>query len=347
MSNDGNYSGEGKGKSRYLVPNSPPFSLGTRDGRDGPHYTPWLVVRYAAGDVGTRPLPGGTVFWESPDVWVDSSLGQDQPVPGEANTVRARVSNLGLEDANGVFVKFWWANPSLAITEATANLIGIGSANITAGSTAVVTCPNPWVPVIENGGHECLLAEAYLPVLDALTSPMDPVDDRHVGQKNEQLVIVGKGQHMIVNLQAANVSGFAQALSFEVQPLPPLQLSKLLSARARTHHFPLTPIANVLAASLEVGKGPGFFAGPSANFARRLLSATQQEIAGTAMDCSAPTQIVRTEPFEPWELRNVEVAARVPADAKPGQAFAFRVVQRIGRLVAGGYTVVAIVADPP
>jgi len=62
--------------------------------------------------------------------------------------------------------------------------------------------------------------------------------------------------------------------------------------------------------------GPGFFAGPSANFARRLLSATQQEIAGTAMDCSAPTQIVRTEPFEPWELRNVEVAARVPADAK-------------------------------
>src|SRR5581483_740840 len=37
------------------------------------HYTPWLVIRYDAGDYGGRPLPAGTVFWESPDVWVTST----------------------------------------------------------------------------------------------------------------------------------------------------------------------------------------------------------------------------------------------------------------------------------
>src|SRR3974390_1876487 len=101
-------------------------------GKGDKHYTPWLVVRYAAGDVGSRPLPGGTVFWESPDVWVVSSLGGNQPVPGEPNTVFARVLNLGLEDATGVTVRFWWANPSIAISEATAHLIGLGSTNILA-----------------------------------------------------------------------------------------------------------------------------------------------------------------------------------------------------------------------
>jgi hypothetical protein len=340
MSNTRDY----RGDKHYLAPKVPPFRLGRRDGR-GPHYTPWLVVRYAAGDDGTRPLPGGTVFWESPDVWAVGSLGQDQPVPGEANTVYARVSNLGLQDANGVVVKFWWANPALAITEMTAHLIGIGSTNIPAGSTAVVTCPNPWVPVVENAGHECLLAEAYLPVGDPLTSPADPVDDRHVGQKNEQLVFVNKGKQIIIKLQAANISGFAHAMTFEVQQLPRPQLAQRLAARVGARERKLAPAETALPVSLTVAKGPGLFTGPSTGFARRLLSWTQQEVSGAALDCSPPAQVARTEPFEPWELRNVEVAVQVPAGAQAGHAFAFRVVQRIGRMVVGGYTVVAIVAE--
>ena len=155
------------------------------------------------------------MFWESPDVWVTSTLGVNQPVPGQANTVFARVSNLGLQDAVGVFVEFYWVDPSLAINLANANLIGIGSVDVTAGSAAVATCPTPWVPVIENGGHECLIAEAFLPASDPLTAPLDPVDDRHVGQKNEQLVLAQPGQHMKVRLKAANIAGFAQALTIE------------------------------------------------------------------------------------------------------------------------------------
>src|SRR5438128_2211685 len=75
-------------------------------------YTPWLVVRYANGDDGSRPLAAGSISWESPDVWVKSRLGINQPIPGEDNTLFARVSNLGLQDATGVNVRLWVAFPS-------------------------------------------------------------------------------------------------------------------------------------------------------------------------------------------------------------------------------------------
>ena len=112
-------------------------------------YTPWLVVRYAVGDIGDRPLPAATVFRESPDVWVVSSRGINQPVVGEANQVFGRVTNYGLLQANGVVVKFWWADPSLAITEASAHLIGVAFTNIPSLRSQVVQCPHPWVPIEE------------------------------------------------------------------------------------------------------------------------------------------------------------------------------------------------------
>ena len=334
----------GKGDGGYFAPRVPPFQFTDRRG-NGKHYTPWLVIRYAAGDDGSRPLTGGTVFWESPDVWVVSTLGINQPVPGEANTVFARVTNLGLQDATGVFVNFYWADPSMAITEAAANLIGVGSTDVDAGSSVVVTCPNPWVPVVENNGHECLLAEAYLPASDPLTSPLDPVDDRHVGQKNEQLVYAQKGQRVVVNLHAVNISGFAQVLTFEVQPLRLIAIPEPLRKRTLTHPQLLVPATSVLPLSLQMVNGPRLYSGPSAGFARRLLSMTLQEIGGTALDCLPPAQVTRAEPFEPWEMRMIEIAGQVPHDAQPGQIFGFRVVQRSGRMITGGYTVYVIVSD--
>lgn len=150
---------------------------------------------------------------------MQSSLGINQPIVGQPNKVFARVTNLGWQYATGVIVKFWWANPSLAITESSANLIGTGWADIPSGWSIIVEYPTPWIPVVENGGHECLIAEAYIPVFDPLTVPMDPVEDRHVGQKNEQLVTLGKGQSFKINIHAANVFDLAQSLTFEIQPL--------------------------------------------------------------------------------------------------------------------------------
>lgn len=334
--------GTGK-KGEYFVPVIPgmQFPEQTRT-----QYSTWLVVRYASGDRGERPLPGGSVFWESPDVWVKSSVGINQPVPGEANTVYARVLNLGLEDATGIFVKFWWANPALAITEATAHLIGVGTINeLDSGSCAVVECPEPWVPVVENNGHECLLAEAFIPTLDDLDAPMDPADDRHVGQKNEQLLIVTKGASFSMKLEAVNVTGMTQMLTFEVQALRLKTIPALLQTRGQNLRLKLLPPTAAVPLNLRVAEAAASYTGPSAWYARRLLSMTLQEVAGTARDCFAPAQISHQAQFQPWETRTVEVAGQVPHDAAIGQTYLFRVIQRAGRMITGGYTVHVVVGD--
>jgi hypothetical protein len=149
-------------------------------------YSPWLVVRYAPGDIGDRPLTSGAVFWESPDVWVVSSLGINQPVPGEANQVYARVTNYGLQQANGVVVKFWWVNPSLAISEADAHPIGIAFVNIASLRTAVVPCPVPWVPIEQNGGHRA-------PGRALCQHPRAPATDQGRGKRDRRRVPGGSG----------------------------------------------------------------------------------------------------------------------------------------------------------
>jgi hypothetical protein len=305
-------------------------------------YTPWLVVRYADGDDGSRPMPAGEEQWKSPDLWVVSSAGIDQPVPGEENRVFARVSNLGFQDATGVIVKFWWASPSLAITAP--YVIGTGYANIQSGDSVVVECPTKWVPDVANGGHQCLLVEAFIPAFDDLTAPLDPWDDRHVGQKNEQLVMLAPGESFSTNVQAANPFGIAQVLTFEVRPSRRAAVHPLLAARARNLPADLLPPSSALPLSFKLDDSPALFTGPSAVFARRLLSQTLREVAGTAKYCSAPAQITRTAHFEPWEARMIEVTGRVPPDARPGQTYSFNIVQRAGLMITGGYTVNVVVA---
>jgi hypothetical protein len=310
------------------------------------HYTPWLLIRSFLGDTGARPLASGTVFWESPDVWVVSAAGINQPIPGQSNTVYARVSNLGRETATGVQVRFWWANPSLAITEASANLIGIGYTNIQAASTVDVQCPNPWIPVVENGGHECLLAEALIPNFDPLTAPMDPVDDRHVGQKNEQLLLVSPGHSFVVKVAAVNVFGFALPVTLQARSLVrQTTLPTLLAARTQLAGLHLTPAAAALPVTLKIAEQPTEFAAVSATFARRLLSTTLLAEQGNFTTCTSPAQITQTANLEPWEVRTAEITGRVPANATPGQTFLLRLEQSVAGIVTGGYTIQVVVSE--
>ena len=309
QSNKGN---GGKDGGTLTVPafNTPPLQT---DGRK--NYTPFLVIRCAAGDYGGRPLPAGTVFWESPDVWVESSLGINQPVVGEKNKVFARVTNYGLEQANGVVVKFWWADPSVAITETSAHKIGIGSVDIPAKRSAVVECPKPWIPIEENGGHECLLAEAYVPAFDPLTAPMDPVLDRHVGQKNEQLVLLEPGMSFHFPVHLANIAPLRQAVALELH-------------QARNERM--------LPLSMHLQAHAGTFVAPTDAFARGLLALGPTGGGG----CMPVPWVARSLELEPWESRTVELSGAVPRDSRRGETFAFRLVERIGPLVTGGYTVV-------
>jgi hypothetical protein len=138
-------------------------------------------------------IDDGTPHWYlSPDIWVVPSDDPNDP-PGMpfANVsayVWARVHNRGSTAVSNATVRYYWANPSTAITPTTATLIGTSSASLAAGETKDVLCVTPWVPQWVNDGHECLLAQAFAPA-DPLPplGPMDPFNvpgDRHTAQKN-------------------------------------------------------------------------------------------------------------------------------------------------------------------
>jgi hypothetical protein len=327
--------GRGKGGGWTI----PTFPLPGFPGNTNTNYTPFLVIRTLVGDFGGRPLPPGTVFWESPDVWVLSSAGVNQPVVGEPNTLFARVSNFGLEQVSGVAVKFWWANPSIAITEASANLIGVAFVTIPARRSLIVQCPTPWVPIVENGGHECLLAEAYQPIFDPLTAPMDPTVDRHVGQHNEQLVTVGPGGSFEAVVQAANIAPLQQAVAMELHTAATGLTTALIAAHHGLDVAHLMPASTPLSLDLDVGTSAGTPIEPTEAFGRGLVALGPSQAGG---DLSAPVA-AQAVALDPWESRTVTVAGTVPADAQPGETHVVRLIQRIGPVVVGGYSVSVVI----
>jgi hypothetical protein len=102
-----------------------------------------------------------------------------------------RVWNLGRLPAYGVRLRVYWANPSFSFNDPS----GPGSPHYISGtyinlssryqpdSHIVVRLPALWVPVVENQGHECLLAKVDC-FADRTGPGFDAGIDRHVGQKN-------------------------------------------------------------------------------------------------------------------------------------------------------------------
>lgn len=161
---------------------------------------PYLLIRAFPGDKGVRQPPVG-FFWESPDIRVyegdvtDPSAATPtlHPRRGVPHSVFVHVWNLGRLAALGTTVRVWWANPSFSFGPGSPeppHLIGAVSVNLddrgSPGCHQLVKIPEPWVPVDENGGHECLLAVARH-VMDPAPDGFAAGTDRHVGQRNVTL----------------------------------------------------------------------------------------------------------------------------------------------------------------
>lgn len=151
-------------------------------------YTPWLVIPATTTDYGLRPLGGGVAHWASPFIGVISPDPSGKALAGAANTVWARVFNLGAATSAPTMVRFYWADPSVGLGADDAHPIGETMVEIGPMTSALVQCPTPWVPTYLNNGHECLFASADNPVLDPITAPFAPWADRHVGQRNVQVL---------------------------------------------------------------------------------------------------------------------------------------------------------------
>jgi hypothetical protein len=138
----------------------------------------------------------GNPWYLSPDIWVvpgtDPNAAPGIPVADQASYVWAYVHNRGKYAVNNATVHYYWADPSTIITRNTATLIGTSYVSLAAGQSAKVLCLTPWIPRLVNGGHECLLAEAFSaedPLLPHTPDdPFDPPSDRHVAQRNLTIV---------------------------------------------------------------------------------------------------------------------------------------------------------------
>jgi hypothetical protein len=128
----------------------------------------------------------GDPWWLSPNVWAVPvgnpnlpSPGVLHPVVGEQYYLNANVGNDSSQPFLDVNVYFFVANPSVGIiTSVNAKLIGTWSGEIdpalpnplisTVSSGGPPSYSPPWIPAIENHGHECIIAAI---VEGALTPP--------------------------------------------------------------------------------------------------------------------------------------------------------------------------------
>jgi hypothetical protein len=317
-------------------------------------YLPYLLVRAAAGDRGGRPFNG--VFWESPDLFVlpnhETATAPAMPAgaggtaqAGAPNTLYAHVWNLGRAPAFRVRVEFWWFNPSLGLSRSAANLVGATYCDLgdrwthldqwtemqqpyghwlSRGCHAIVRCPETWVPVYQNNGHECLVVRAFEPLLEALApDQFQAWADRHVGQRNIAVVPASSPAALDLPLDLGwrPTPGEAEV---DVQLVPPEAmewLGVLTHRRAPGLVGPSGPVTAGLLPPTPVGSS------------RRVLGL--EPGAGAAV-------LKNGERFhrgcDPLEL-TLHASVR---HLEPNEAQVVRVRQRIDGEVVGGYSVVLI-----
>jgi hypothetical protein len=207
---------------------------------------PYLLIRAAQGDTGVRQPPVG-YFWESPDIRVyegdvhdpNSAAPVLHPTPGLPHSVFVHVWNLGRLPALGVTVRAWWANPSFSFDASSPEPPHyIGGTRVNLGDRTSADChqlvriEGLWTPVVENGGHECLLAVASH-VMDPALGGFSASTDRHVGQRNVTLAAPQFDLTPLLNRLGAvlTVGSDLQLLHGGAQVAPILLAHKVVAGR--------------------------------------------------------------------------------------------------------------------
>jgi hypothetical protein len=328
-------------------------------------WSPWLVIRYKADDDGrVRPIPDGEVFWASPDIDVQSSAGTGQAVAGEPNTVRARVINLGKADGRPTRVDFYWADPSLGLGPAHMNYIGTKWIEASYHRATWAVCPTPWVPIMTNGGHECLFVNCTSDILnDTLQCPFQPQLDRRAGQRNVAVISAKAGEKVPFTVMVNNLAPMRATTVISVQT------AHVAVARTALEAMRYQDMVNTVV-SFHGGSAsrgivrhldqPGTFSrsGPSVrselsgplgvvpsagarrHFGNLLLNgpapAARRHWEGGA---PGPEVVLHDATMDAFEQRRLHLELGAPANAEAGDFTVVHLTHRIADLPVGGYTI--------
>jgi hypothetical protein len=160
----------------------------------------------------------GNPWWLSPDIWTvpgdDPEGPAGVPIVGSPAYMWASVRNNGNTAVANATVRFYWANPSVGFDRNTANPIGSAFVSLDPGEAQDVLCLTPWIPAFVNGGHECVLAEAFHSSDPLPAGPAFNVStDRHVAQRNLDVVMALK--HFTAPFEIHNASRKSKAFRLE------------------------------------------------------------------------------------------------------------------------------------
>jgi hypothetical protein len=190
-------------------------------------------------------IPDGSPnWWASPNIWTvpgdDPGGAQGMPIVGEPCFLYARVTNNGSTAVQNAAVRFYWANPSVGFDRTTANHVGDANVSLDPGETQDVLCLVPWMPTFVNGGHECVLAEAFDSVSDPLPASPDfnVPTDRHVSQRNLSVVMAAKNMMFSLSFQVCNNQRTARTFQISTRPGSIEELKELLPHLGRSFQQP-------------------------------------------------------------------------------------------------------------
>lgn len=264
----------------------------------------------------------GDPWWLSPDVWVvpgaDPEGSPGQPIAGSPAYLWARVRNNGSSTATNATVRFYWADPSAGFDRTTAHPIGTSFVTLAPGEVAEVLCLQAWVPEFVNGGHECVLAEAFHDPADPLppSAAFDVPTDRHVAQLNLSVVQALRAGFFRLTVSLVNTARLERRFDVALGPGEVAQLKPVLPALGKG--FELPKLTGRLAAARFVEE-----------------------------PCAGP------EALDGAGLPDLSVA--IPARAKLSRTLIGRVeggpalvhlVQRHGQRVVGGLSLLLLTQDP-
>jgi|KBSSwiStaDraftv2_1062776.scaffolds.fasta_scaffold11852_5 hypothetical protein len=338
---------------------------GDADRRARRTWTPWLVIRYTSTDDGRgRPIPDNTVFWASPDIWVESSDPLGNPVVGEANFVHARVFNLGKAQARPTRVDMFWMEPSIG--PGSMNWLGSTWVEVPYHKSKDVRCPVPWVPQFL--GHECLIVHASADIDDPIALPFEPRLDRHVGQRNVNVVAAVPGQPLHYLLKVHNVAATAARVTIAVHVEHVAisrgasrtmarrdvvdQVTSYRRRAVRAQGAGAEIVHDVAADGRLARSAPQIDSKLSddsvivptrdgnSHFGQMLLAADRPSRFNDVVDTRDAVTLHETR-MNAFEQRRLELQLTVPATARPGEFIVAHVMQSIEGLSAGGYTIVA------
>lgn len=358
----GDFPGDDRDRARVdhllsLIANGTLTAPGTAGGQTpgrADQFLPYLLVRAYPGDHGDRPAT--QPWWESCDIWtapgdpstapaIPSSIG-GVVTAGQPHTVYAHVWNLGHVPIAGVRVEFYWADPSLWVDAVNIQLIGMTridlAPNISAQCHQLVKCPKPWVPVLQNGGHECLFVriEGFGDSIGG--NPWDARLNRHLAQRN--ITVVQQQQQVAPLVQSLNVR---RAAGGRIE-LSQIGAEALHAVQIAAPHLRLDPaIKTMPLAHLE---GTTVTVHSLDNPAPRILPhALLKHAAAPAPPAHRVTPTARTIPNADVATLighsasfDAAVNAKIVRAAPPprGTAHVLRVAQYDGNRLLGGYTIV-------